>query len=297
MMKKRAATFTASSVNNTNGRTGEHFAKPCDAAVPANFHSPWPQNQSWPKAFGNNFGYPAFPSEEQDPYYMARMQQNWALFGMGPGVTPSECTSGQGMSNLYCPTWWNSTNRPAPSANSPAPSADMPLQPVKNAPQLPPLSDGDGSATAQTTVMLRDIPCRCTQQDLLSTINEKGFQGKYDFFYLPIDFRKRCSMGYAFINFSTSKWAREFMERFHDLRLTDFSEKRCRCSWAARQGWEANVEVYRNGTMNRDDVPMQYAPLVFNALGEPQHLPEPDVPREWLPRIQLNRPRHRAVSN
>lgn len=43
---------------------------------------------------------------------------------------------------------------------------------------------------SRTTVMIRNIPNKYTQQMLLSTINKK-FSGTYDFVYLPIDFKVR----------------------------------------------------------------------------------------------------------
>ena len=41
----------------------------------------------------------------------------------------------------------------------------------------------------RTTVMLRNIPNKYTQRMLLDEVNTLGFEGEYDFFYLPIDYR------------------------------------------------------------------------------------------------------------
>ena len=51
----------------------------------------------------------------------------------------------------------------------------------------------------RTTLMIKNIPNKYTQKMLLSTMDEQ-FRGAYDFFYLPIDFKNKCNVGYAFIN-------------------------------------------------------------------------------------------------
>lgn len=53
---------------------------------------------------------------------------------------------------------------------------------------------------ARTTVMVKNIPNKYTQRNLLDLI-DGNYAGKYDFFYLPIDFKNKCNLGYAFINF------------------------------------------------------------------------------------------------
>jgi len=51
----------------------------------------------------------------------------------------------------------------------------------------------------RTTLMVKNIPNKYTQKMLLATVDEQ-LKGTYDFFYLPIDFKNKCNVGYAFIN-------------------------------------------------------------------------------------------------
>lgn len=52
----------------------------------------------------------------------------------------------------------------------------------------------------RTTVMVKNIPNKYTIQ-LLKDLIDKNHANSYDFLYLPIDFKNKCNMGYAFINF------------------------------------------------------------------------------------------------
>lgn len=57
---------------------------------------------------------------------------------------------------------------------------------------------------ARTTCMIKNIPNKYSQALLISFINETH-AGLYDFIYLRMDFKNRCNVGYAFINFINPK--------------------------------------------------------------------------------------------
>merc|ERR1719229_1723915 len=76
-----------------------------------------------------------------------------------------------------------------------------------------------GGLSGNTTVMMRHIPGKYTQQKLMREINSAGFLGKYDFFCLPMQPQSRGNRGFAFVNFSAVEAAESFYAAFHGKRL------------------------------------------------------------------------------
>merc|ERR1719191_2149161 len=109
---------------------------------------------------------------------------------------------------------------------------------------------GAGGYGGATTVMLRNIPNRYTRDMLIDRLNQ-GYEGKYDFVYLPIDFNSKCNVGYAFINFREPLQAARFIQEFHGAKtktcLPGFSSaKVCEVSYARVQGSQANMDNLRD---------------------------------------------------
>lgn len=48
----------------------------------------------------------------------------------------------------------------------------------------------------------------------------------YDFCYLPIDFKNRCNLGYAFVNFVDAAATAECFTAFNAKRWNDFNSKK-----------------------------------------------------------------------
>merc|ERR1712216_1090715 len=52
----------------------------------------------------------------------------------------------------------------------------------------------------RTSIMLRNILNNLKRDALLTLFDTLGFQGLYNFLYLPIDFVRKANIGYAFVN-------------------------------------------------------------------------------------------------
>jgi RNA recognition motif-containing protein len=105
----------------------------------------------------------------------------------------------------------------------------------------------------RTTLMIKNIPNKYTQKMLLQTIDQ-DFRMKYDFFYLPIDFKNKCNVGYAFINFVDPMTIIPFYETFHGKKWEKFnSEKVCDITYARIQGKQALVNHFQNSSLMCED--------------------------------------------
>lgn len=105
----------------------------------------------------------------------------------------------------------------------------------------------------RTTLMVKNIPNKYTQKMLLQTI-DIDFNLKYDFFYLPIDFKNKCNVGYAFINFSDPLTIIPFYQAFHGKKWEKFnSEKVCDITYARIQGKQALMNHFQNSSLMCED--------------------------------------------
>jgi len=113
----------------------------------------------------------------------------------------------------------------------------------------------------RTTVMLKNVPNKYSKAALLSLIDKH--QCDYDFFYLPIDFRNKCNLGYAFINFRNPRSIVAFADYFSGKKWEHFkSDKVCLVSYARIQGKESLVEHFRTSRLVHKHE--KYCPLVLN---------------------------------
>lgn len=98
----------------------------------------------------------------------------------------------------------------------------------------------------RTTIMIKNIPNKYSQTMLLETF-DRNHQGHYDFFYLPIDFKNKCNMGYAFLNFVHSIYIVDFFIEFDSQKWQVFnSDKICKIRYGRIQGKAALESNFSN---------------------------------------------------
>lgn len=107
---------------------------------------------------------------------------------------------------------------------------------------------------APTTMMLRNIPNRYTQKELMAEIESLGFAGTFNFFYSPMDTGSMGNVGYAFVNFVDGVPADRFFQTLpgHQFRKHQQRNKPkvASVSEAHLQGLEANVQHYAQAAVN-----------------------------------------------
>ncbi|CAG8484622.1 10034_t:CDS:10 [Ambispora leptoticha] len=153
--------------------------------------------------------------------------------------------------------------------------------------KIPPQNKFDSKKIAngedpRTTFMIRNIPNKYTQRMLMDTLDETH-KGQYDFLYLRMDFKNRCNVGYAFINFIDANAVLSFADVRVGKRWACFnSEKVCELAYANIQGKKALVEKFRNSSV-MDELP-EYRPKVFYSSGilrgQEQPFPSPNDPQK-----------------
>eukprot|EP01118_Nematostelium_gracile_P011773 TRINITY_DN4235_c0_g1_i4.p1 TRINITY_DN4235_c0_g1~~TRINITY_DN4235_c0_g1_i4.p1 ORF type:complete len:720 (+),score=121.49 TRINITY_DN4235_c0_g1_i4:327-2486(+) len=122
-----------------------------------------------------------------------------------------------------------------------------------------------GSEDNRTTLMIKNIPNKYNQKMLLAAVDDKH-RGSYDFFYLPIDFKNKCNVGYAFINFIGYDFIRSFYEEFNNKRWEKFnSEKVCNITYARIQGKNALIQHFQNSSLMCED--KKCRPIIFHSIG------------------------------
>jgi len=120
----------------------------------------------------------------------------------------------------------------------------------------------------KTTVLLRNLPKDYTRTQLIELLEDEGFDGTFDFVYVPMDFSSEASLGYAFVNFTAPGDARRCWEMFDGLAEwgRPGENRACEVMWAEPcQGLAAHVERYRSSPVMHASVPDEWKPAIFQS--------------------------------
>jgi hypothetical protein len=104
---------------------------------------------------------------------------------------------------------------------------------------------------------------------------DKYFKGKYDLFYLPLDYKNNCNLGFAFINFVDPFHIVYFYDVFRGKKWGRFnSDKFCELAYAKFQGKKELISHFEKGTVMKLDS-QEKRPLI---LDTPETLPLIELP-------------------
>jgi len=138
------------------------------------------------------------------------------------------------------------------------------------------VSDTEGRGVS--TVMIRNLPSKLSQQQLLEELNRCGFAACYDFCYMPCSFQTEENQGIAFVNFTSPAKASELLRSWHRARpLGSTTSPELSVAPAAVQGLEANLRAL--GSRLRRIRNPKLRPFVCSAALSPSK-PQPQQPSQ-----------------
>uniref|UniRef100_A0A7S1AC06 Mei2-like C-terminal RNA recognition motif domain-containing protein n=1 Tax=Noctiluca scintillans TaxID=2966 RepID=A0A7S1AC06_NOCSC len=244
--------------------------------------------QTMPLGLPGLAGFPTAGTGSWPPNLLAAMQQDQAgrvragllTTGLGKGGSPQTETPRMSGMNSAAPGASTPTGplsevtdseMGSPSSTVPVGGAMGTLQGRLNA-RSSARAGADKTAMWEgvTTLMVRNIPVRYTQEMLL---REWPNNSTYDFLYLPVAANRKRNVSFAFVNFISSESALAFRTRWHKQRLVHFNtQKPLDISPADIQGRDDNIlQVVRQKTFRIRN--KYFLPAVFDpATGARIHI-------------------------
>mmetsp|Transcript_20558 Transcript_20558/g.52461 ORF Transcript_20558/g.52461 Transcript_20558/m.52461 type:complete len:363 (+) Transcript_20558:148-1236(+) len=118
------------------------------------------------------------------------------------------------------------------------------------------------------TVMIRQIPRRYSQMQILERLIHRGFGGAINFLYLPFDTRKGTNVGYCFVGFTEHCHALRLRNTFNGSHLDKVAhkDKSLRVHPASMQGYDASVKHF-SGTKTGQSQDRRFSHLFLGADG------------------------------
>jgi len=177
-----------------------------------------------------------------------------------------------GESNSQPPGTWSkphasaSTGRGAPRAKNSRESIPIASHGFKSTGgKKDDFSGLDPGNTGATTIILRNLPVKCTCNMLMQLLDDEGFYGDYNFVHLPIDFQTKVGLGYAIVNLVRHSVALQVVKHFQGFtRWPVPSDSVCEVAWnAPHQGLATHIDRYRNSPLMHPRVPDSYRPVLL----------------------------------
>lgn len=140
------------------------------------------------------------------------------------------------------------------------PEAEMTPQPEEATSATEPKKKGWGTAptpearkvlaneSGQSSVMLQNVPRKCSRDLLSKRLDEAGFRGDYNLIYVTADLKQRhCGSGSALVNFCSEEACTRFTAAFHKTGVASafpgfVGKKAIEVMPAPIQGLKANVQ-------------------------------------------------------
>lgn len=123
---------------------------------------------------------------------------------------------------------------------------------------LNPVAEKENCEPAVTTMQIRNIPNRCTKEEVLEHVDKLGFAGQYDLFHMPLDKKRKANLGFAFINFLEAEAAAKFQQSLKGTSVSGSrvpnSKKTCTAAPANVQGIDNYIKHLVHGEKQHEEV-------------------------------------------
>lgn len=132
-------------------------------------------------------------------------------------------------------------------------------------PKGPPERAAPQAGVGKTTIMVQNLPGAYTRDMVVQLLDLHGFNGDYNFLYVPINLRTRENFGYCFVNMVSETAALAAMNSLEGFTAWGVpSDKVCSVSWSGRlQGYQAHIDRYRNSPVMHKNVEDPFKPACF----------------------------------
>eukprot|EP00927_Polykrikos_kofoidii_P065612 TRINITY_DN6134_c0_g2_i1.p1 TRINITY_DN6134_c0_g2~~TRINITY_DN6134_c0_g2_i1.p1 ORF type:complete len:234 (+),score=27.18 TRINITY_DN6134_c0_g2_i1:44-745(+) len=88
-----------------------------------------------------------------------------------------------------------------------------------------------------TTVMIRNLPCRCTRAEVLDAVHDLGFSRECVFFHMPFRSGAKQNQGYAFVGFRDPEVCLSFRDAVTGYRLNSRKSSKTLSVMPAKVQW------------------------------------------------------------